>query len=268
MVLSSGLVALAIYTALAIQLTRHLLRQQVPSRMLVLSLMLLALLLHGAVLVPQLFTPAGLNLNLFNVLSLTGWMMLLFSVIFSTYRPVLALNLLALPIAAGGLFAALVLREPYTPLQGVSRGLEGHILLSLAAYCVLLMAAVQAVLIHLQRRELKHTTRQRIWVQLLPPLQSMETLLFDMLMVGFGLLTVALALGAVTVDDLLAQHLVHKTFFSVLSWAVFAGLLWGHWRYGWRGQRAVRFTLTGFALLAVGFVGSKLVLELILGQGV
>jgi ABC-type uncharacterized transport system permease subunit len=133
---------------------------------------------------------------------------------------------------------------------------------------VLLMAAVQAVLIHLQRRELKHTTRQRIWVQLLPPLQSMETLLFDMLMVGFGLLTVALALGAVTVDNLLAQHLVHKTFFSVLSWAVFAGLLWGHWRYGWRGQRAVRFTLTGFALLAVGFVGSKLVLELILGQGV
>lgn len=268
MVLSFGLLALAIYTALAIQLTRHLLRQQTPNRMMALTLMLLALVLHGAVLVPQLFGLDGLNLNLFNVLSLTGWLMLLFTVIFSTYRPVLGLNLLALPVAAGGLFAALVLRAPYTPLRGLSAGVQAHILLSLAAYCVLLMAAVQAVLIHLQRRELKHTSQQRIWVRLLPPLQTMETVLFDMLMVGFGLLTVALALGVVTVDHLLAQHLAHKTVFSVLSWLVFAWLLWGHWRYGWRGQRAVRFTVTGFALLALGFVGSKLVLELILGKGV
>ncbi len=261
-----SLLALSIYAALGISLTRHLLRKQSPRRVLALTLLLFGVVLHGGVLVPQVFTLEGLNLNLFNVLSLTGWLMLLLSLVFSTYRPVLGLNLLALPLAGAGLLAGLVLRAPYTPLRGLSAGLEAHILLSLAAYCVLLMAAVQAVLLHLQRRELKHTTRQRIWVRLLPPLQSMESLLFDMLMLGFALLTLALGLGALTVDNLLAQHLAHKTFFSVLSWLVFAGLLWGHWRHGWRGQRAVRFTLTGFALLAVGFVGSKLVLELILGK--
>jgi ABC-type uncharacterized transport system permease subunit len=92
----------------------------------------------------------------------------------------------------------------------------------------------------------------------------METLLFDMLLVGFGLLTLALGFGTVAVDDLLAQHLVHKTVFSVLSWLVFAVLLFGHWQMGWRGLRAVRFTLWGFGLLLIGFVGSKLVLELFL----
>jgi ABC-type uncharacterized transport system permease subunit len=77
-------------------------------------------------------------------------------------------------------------------------------------------------------------------------------------------LTVALLLGALAVDNLLAQHLIHKTVLSLMSWVVFGSLLLGHWRLGWRGQRAVRFTLTGFALLLIGFVGSKLVLELLL----
>lgn len=94
----------------------------------------------------------------------------------------------------------------------------------------------------------------------------MESLLFDMLITGFVVLTVALSLGFFTVDSFLGQHLAHKTVFSIISWIVYGVLLVGHFKFGWRGQKAIRFTLIGFVLLAVGFIGSKFILEMILGR--
>ena len=256
--------ALACYLTCLFRLTQALLHQHTVNTRLILLIMLAGLLLHALVLAPQLWAAQGMDFGLFNVLSLTGWLMLAFTLIFSSYRPVLALNLLALPLAAAALLAGQLWHAPYQPITGLSRGLEGHIILSLAAYCLLFMAAIHACLLWLQHRELKHQSRHRLWVAMLPSQQSMNALLFDMIGLGFGLLTLALLLGALAVDDLLGQHLAHKTFFSILSWLLFGGLLLGHWRFGWRGQKAVNLTLWGFVLLVVGFIGSKLVLEMML----
>ena len=87
-----------------------------------------------------------------------------------------------------------------------------------------------------------------------------------MLAEGFILLGLALATAFLFVDDLLGQHLLHKTVLSVFAWALFGVLLWGRWRRGWRGRTALRWTLAAFALLALGYFGSKLVLELILDR--
>ncbi|MCB1564805.1 MAG: cytochrome c biogenesis protein CcsA, partial [Xanthomonadales bacterium] len=64
-----------------------------------------------------------------------------------------------------------------------------------------------------------------------------------------------------------AQHLVHKTVLSLLAWAAFGVLLFGRWRFGWRGKRAVRWTLLAMLLLLLAFFGSKFVLEVILQRG-
>lgn len=82
----------------------------------------------------------------------------------------------------------------------------------------------------------------------------------------FHLLTLALGFGFFTIDNFFAQHLAHKTAFSIVSWLVYGALLIGHWKFGWRGQKAVRFTLLGFGLLALGFIGSKFVLEMLLNK--
>jgi ABC-type uncharacterized transport system permease subunit len=92
----------------------------------------------------------------------------------------------------------------------------------------------------------------------------MEAMLFELLWIGVALLTIAIVSGAVFVDDIFAQHLVHKTVLTIAAWLLFSTLLWGHYKLGWRSKTAVRFTLTGFALLMLAFFGSKLVLELIL----
>ena len=68
------------------------------------------------------------------------------------------------------------------------------------------------------------------------------------------------------IDDIFNQHLAHKTLLSIISWGVFATLLWGRWRYGWRGKTAVRWTLIGFAFLALAYIGSKFILEFLLDR--
>ena len=98
----------------------------------------------------------------------------------------------------------------------------------------------------------------------LPPLTELEDLLFRTIAVGFALLTATLLTGVLFVENLLAQHLVHKTVLSVLSWLAFGALLIGRWRYGWRGSKAAGWTLFAMALLLLAFFGSKFVLELVL----
>lgn len=229
-----------------------------------LGLLVVGMLAHAALLYPHVVTLYGLNFNLFNTISLISLFFLFFYVIFSLYRPIVSLGILAAPTALIGMIVGYIGRAPYRPITDISVGLEAHILLSLAAYCVLLMAALQALFLRLQIRELKHQSIHRFWVNKLPSLQSMESLLFDMLLVGFVLLSIALGIGFVYVEDLLAQHLAHKTVFSVLSWLLFGALLLGNWRAGWRGKRAANMAIYAFILLAIGFVGSKFVLEMLL----
>ena len=101
-------------------------------------------------------------------------------------------------------------------------------------------------------------------VRLLPPLTQMETLLFRTLWAGFVLLGLTLLTGVLFVDDLFGQGLGHKTVLSILSWAVLALLLFGRWRWGWRGPRAAKLTLLAMILLLLAFFGSKFVYELVL----
>lgn len=226
----------------------------------------LGLVLHGAVLYNDMLTPIGINYDVFNLVSFTSGLMLLLSALFSTYRPVSAMNLLGIPVAAGGLILGFVFSKPKQFIEQHSIALDIHILLSLCAYAILLMATIQAVILWFQNRELKNKQKRRIWVGLLPSFQAMETLLFDMLMAGFTLLTIALCFGFFTIENFFGQHLAHKTAFSIVSWFIYGSLLIGHYKFGWRGQKAIRFTIMGFFLLALGFIGSKFVLEMILGK--
>ena len=258
------IIAIMAYVAVSLYLGWALTVNSPIQKTMTLGVLLVGMLGHAALLYPYIITLYGLNFNLFNVFSLTSLLFLLFYVLFSLYRPIVSLGILAAPTALFGLIIGYVGRAPYQPMTNVSIGLEAHILFSLGAYCVLLMATLQALFLRLQIRELKHQTIHRFWVNKLPSLQTMESLLFDMILVGFILLSIALALGFVYVEDLMGQHIVHKTVFSLLSWLLFAVLLLGHWRAGWRGKRAANITFYAFILLALGFVGSKFVLEMLL----
>jgi ABC-type uncharacterized transport system permease subunit len=260
------ILALVAYVTAFWYLFIHLMSKRETNHWFVGIILSLGLILHTGVLYNDMLSPAGINYDVFNLISFTSGLMLLLSMLFSTYRPVAAMNLLGIPVAASGLILGFCFSRQLQLIERHSVGLDIHIILSLSAYAILLMATIQAVILWFQNRELKNKQKRRIWVSLLPSFQAMESLLFDMLIVGFSLLTLALGFGFFTIDNFFAQHLAHKTAFSIISWFIYGSLLIGHYKFGWRGQKAIRFTLIGFFLLALGFIGSKFVLEMILGR--
>ena len=223
-----------------------------------------AVCLHGAALYPALVTAHGLNLGFFNAASLVGCLTALLLLASSLRQPLENLGIALLPMAA--LTIALMFAYPSQHLLDEIGHwqLDLHILLSILAYSLLVIAALQAVLLAVQDHQLRNRHPGGL-IRALPPLQTMESLLFQLIATGFILLSLALLTGLFFLEDIFAQHLVHKTVLSLIAWAVFAILLWGHWRFGWRGRTAIRWTLGGFLFLMLAYFGSKLVLELLLG---
>lgn len=234
-----------------------------PARTPALALGLVAIVLHAFVLGQTVVQPEGMNLGFFNALSFTGWLIALLLLASSLARPVENLGIVLLPFTATTVVLALAFPATRLVTEAAQWRLELHILISITAYALLALAAVQSLLLALQERRLR-TRRLGGISRGLPPLVTMESLLFQMIGAGFGALTLSLLSGFFFLDNLFAQHLVHKTVLSIAAWLVFATLLWGRRRHGWRGRTAIRWTLSGFAVLVLAYFGSKLVLELVL----
>jgi ABC-type uncharacterized transport system permease subunit len=206
----------------------------------------------------------GLDLRFFAALSLVAFGMAVLSTAVAWTRNFDALGSIVYPLAALCLLAYLLVGA--RPTVDIGWQLQLHALFALLAYAALALAALLAGLLWLQERMLRRRRLDHPLLRLLPPLTELEELMFRTIGAGFLLLTAALLTGVMFVEDLLAQHLAHKTVLSALSWLVFGALLLGRLRYGWRGRRAVRLTLSAMALLLLAFFGSKFVLELVLGQ--
>ena len=237
-----------------------------PSRMPALLAGLVAVGLHGWLLFQSIPLDGGLSLGLANMVSLAAGSIALLLLLVALLRPVENLGIVVLPMAA--LAVAFTQWGPVSAGQAslFEPGLQLHIVLSLVAYALLSIAVLQAGLLAIQEHHLR-SRRLGGFIRALPPLQTMEQLLFQILTLGFILLSLSLLSGFLFIDDLFAQHLVHKTALSLVAWSVFAMLLWGRYRFGWRGRTAIYWTLAGFVFLMLAYFGSKVVLELILQRG-
>lgn len=261
-----ALAVVLFYVASAALIALRLFRrdqERAPNRNLALSLGFAGVLLHGWVLFDTIFRVPGLNLAFFNALSLTSWTVVTLLMVSSLSKPVENLGIVLLPLAA--VTVALELAYPSISLLQQTAGwaLKLHVLFSMLAYSLLTLASVQAILLAVQDHHL-HSRQPGGFVRALPPLQTMESLLFEMIGAGFILLTLSLLSGFAFLENMFAQHLVHKTVLSTLAWVVFGALLVGRYRYGWRGRTAIIWTLSGFVMLILAYFGSKAVLELIL----
>lgn len=204
----------------------------------------------------------GYHFGVIEISTLISAVIALLAITSSTRRPMGNLIVGVFPLAALIIVLSLLVDSNYPP-QPITAGIASHILLSIVAYSLFTLAAVQAAFLAFQNYQLRHKHAASV-IRRFPPLQDMERLLFELTWVAQILLTLAIIAGFVFVDDLSAQGLPHKMFFSVLAWVVFAVLLWGRHQLGWRGNTAIRGTLIGFGCLLLGFYGSKFVLEFIL----
>ena len=263
-----GLLAICCYLGVAYQLLRRLRRGAANSdtvKRAAVAVGMGAVTLHALVIHSTVLTPQGMNFSFFNALSLIGWLAALSTLVASIRKPVENLGIAVLPLAALALALQFFVPTHSVIPDNAAVGLNLHIFISILAFSVLNIAAIQALLLALQTRQLRNR-HPGGFVRALPPLETMEALLFQIIALGFMLETLSLISGFAFLRDMFGQHLVHKTFLAILAWLVFGTLLWGRWRFGWRGRTAVRWTLSGFAALLLAYIGSKLVLELLLGR--
>ncbi len=228
-------------------------------------LVVTGLILHGAVLWKTTLLPQGLNLALTGVASLVAFVAVLMLTLASVTRPFENLGIAILPIAAILLQIAWLFPGERVFLGPTRPAETAHIIVSLLAYSLLFLAALQSGLLLIQERHLR-AHQPGGFIRSLPPMETMERLMFRMIEVGFLLLTLTLISGIFFSEALFGQPMrfTHHIVLSTAAWIVFGILLIGHWRLGWRGRIAVRWTLGGFVLLVLAYFGSKFVLEFLL----
>jgi ABC-type uncharacterized transport system permease subunit len=260
--LIANIIAALLYGALGAYLARQLLQQKVLNLPAFLTVVSIALLVHAVGIYGVSVKPDGIQLSFFTVSSQIFWVINAIVLLSSLKKALHNLFIFLLPCAAIAIVATLFSHTESSILQ-LSYTLAGHVILSILAYSLLTIATLQAMLLAYQNRHLKSKSGLQ-YLRYLPPLQTMEALLFELVWAGEILLTLSILSGFIFLDNIFAQHLVHKTVFSMAAWMVYGFLLFGKYKMGWRGNTAIRWTLAGFLFLMLAYFGSKLVLEIIL----
>jgi ABC-type uncharacterized transport system permease subunit len=233
----------------------------------------LAWVMHGAALWPDMLANGTLRVGFAFMLSVALWISVAAWWIENRNLALDGMRRLIMPCAAVASLLPPLFPGSLMPVEAQTPAFGWHVAVAVMAYSTLTIAAFHAVLMALQETRLHARSAKKGWlgaaIDQLPALLTMEKLLFRMIGIGFVLLSLTVLSGIVFSEQLFGRALRwdHKNVFALLSWLLFAALLAGRrWR-GWRGKTALRFTLAGFATLALAYVGSRFVFEVVLHRG-
>lgn len=241
---------------------------------------LVAIVLHGLALHQAILRDNHLQLGWSLALSAAVWLGMLVFWLESLVLRVDGLLLLLLPAGALSCLLAALFPEAQLIAHASSAALRVHLLIALSAYGLITVAALQAMLMsaldrHLRFPHERATSAQGLqamigrMLDVQPPLLAQEHLLFRVIWVAFGALSLAVVTGSLISMAATGKLLPfdHKSVFTLLSWATFGVLLLGRHLRGWRGRIALRYTLVGFVFVVLAYTGSRFVIEVILQRG-
>ena len=223
------------------------------------------LVLHGYLLYQNLFIFDSLNIGLVYSLSLILWLTVLVYWLARLFYSLASLQTLFLPIAALAAVLPAIFPAVHRLEQPTSWAFNAHVLAAMLAYSLFTIAAFHAGLMSLVEKRLHHAMIPTV-LKNLPPLMTMEKILFRIIAVGWALLTVTLLSGIIFSEEIFgrAWQLNHKNIFGLISWIIYSTLMLGRLLKGWRGKTAVRWTMGGFTFLILAYLGTEFVLEVIL----
>ncbi|WP_227817189.1 cytochrome C assembly family protein [Nitrogeniibacter aestuarii] len=227
--------------------------------------LLMALLAHGSVLHRELFPGEGMHFGFGTALSLMVWLAVLFYWIENFFSRLDGLQTFVMPAAAVCAFLPALFPPPHMLEQASSPAFRAHFIVAMLAYSLFTLATLHAVLMSVAEKRLHHARLSSVFASL-PPLLTMEKLLFRLIRIAFVLLTLTLLSGVLFSEAMFGKafQVDHKTVFAFISWILFGALLLGRRLWGWRGKMAQRWTMAGFAALMLAYVGSRFVLEVVL----
>ncbi len=229
------------------------------------AIIALGLLIHAGLLYRDIFAVGSFNFGLFYAMSAILWLTALIYWFANLKHKIESLQAFVLPPAAIFVLLSAMSIQDYVPPHTEASWFLAHVSVAILAYGLFTFAAMHALLMAVAERILHN---QSTWIKLpsFPPLMVMESLLFKVITLGFILLTLTLVSGMLFSEQIFAEPLQfnHKVIFSIASWLIYGWLLLGRLIYGWRGRTAIRWTLSGFGLLLLAYIGSKFVYEVLL----
>jgi ABC-type uncharacterized transport system permease subunit len=230
-------------------------------------LLALALVLHAVVIWQAIERPDGLDLSFVNALSLVAGLAVLAAWVTGVLHTLPGVAAVVLPVAAVCALLPPLAATPHRVHFADDPWAVVHVGIALVAYALFVVVTLQALVTTGLEKRL-HRGLPEATTGATPPLLTLERYMFRLLGVGFALLTLTLASGMLFSEEIFgkAVTLTHKNVFSVAGWLAFAVLLFGRWRYGWRGRTALKWILAGTLLLVLGYLGSKFVREVVLGR--
>lgn len=230
------------------------------------AILALGLVVHGWLLYQGIFA-TGFNLGFYHALSAIMWLTVLIYWLADLNHALHSLQAFVLPPAAICVLLPAFFNSSYALPADASGLFVAHIGIALLAYSLFTFAALHALLMYFAEASL-HNKPSPLKLLDFPPLMVMENLLFKVIGLGFVLLTITVFSSLLFSQQIFKMPLAfnHKTIFSIASWLIYGGLLFGRFKFGWRGKKAIRWTLIGFALLLLAYVGSKFVFEILLNR--
>jgi len=251
--------ALAIYLSGSAYLVFNFAHQRTTKSPHIIIITLAGLIFHALGAQHLIIVDSGFHFGLFQLPTLIFLVANLLVLLSGLKKPLYSLFVFLFPLSS---LAILLSEWGTSPATPVDASAASHILLAVLAYGILILATLQAIVLTYQDHQLKHKHATGL-IMLLPPLQTMETLLFELLWIGEILLTLLIISGLVFTTDLMEQKLAHKLVISMIAWLIYAVLLWGRHQQGWRGNKAVRWAIGGFATLIVAYFGTRFVYEVV-----
>ena len=229
-------------------------------------ILMVVLLFHLWFLIDHITVDSDLNFSLSSAISAICWMALLSCWVFAffyrltvLYFLIIILTIICLPF--------ILVASPY-PITLINIDIfEIHPILSIAAYGIFTIAGLHTLIMVAAQKCL---SRGKIpfYLESLPPLLTMEKILFRMIFIGLVFLSLALLTGMFFLNEETGNFLEfkHKIIFAISSWVIFVSLATGRIFFGWRGKTAVKWTLLGYSVLLLAYIGTRFVVEILLNN--
>jgi len=258
-----AIISVIFYLLSGLLASRQLFSAQVKLNYQIVTLSAVALITHSIWLYEHIFLVEGQDLPILNVVSLVSFIIATLSLIISK-----RLNTgVLLPIVYGfniiNFIAVVYLPSHYITNLENNPQIGSHIIFALLTYAIMTIASLFALQLAYVDYRLKNH-KSPITTLNLPPLMTLEKSLFQFILVGFALLSCTLITGFAFLDDMFAKASAHKALLTIIAWVIYATLLWGHYRKGWRGRLVIYITIAGSSLLTLAYFGSRFVREIIL----
>ena len=223
-----------------------------------------AIAMHAIALYEIMHVGEDIIISIGATISIAGWISAVFYLLLSIKLKFTELGLVVYPLSVVAALAGFIQPDNMVSLSQFSNTVQLHILVAIPTYAVLFMAFAQACLLRAQDRNMRKGTGG--FISNLPPIQSMESYLFVLIICGFVLMTFNLILGVFTyrIESGRILSFNHHVVFSIAAWIIFAMTIAGRYAIGWRGELAAKWTMIAFSLLFMAYFGTRFVNELIL----